>query len=93
VITDACPEAQRRFSVAATRPPQNTLLRIFSGIVCQRKRSRRCPLLPRLEGKRVLITGGTAGVGEFVARELSERGAQRSTAPRVFRLIRQPELI
>lgn len=82
MTTDAYPKAQRRFNLALTRPPQNTLLRIFSGIVRQKKRSRVCPLLPRLEGKRVLITGGSAGVGEFVTRGLLERGAQVITLSR-----------
>ncbi len=87
VITDEHTEAQRDFAgsaldLAPRRPPANTLLRIFSGIVCQRGRSRVCPPLPRLDGKRVLITGGTAGVGEFVTRGLLERGALVTTMSR-----------
>ncbi|MEM9629954.1 MAG: SDR family NAD(P)-dependent oxidoreductase [Pseudomonadota bacterium] len=42
----------------------------------QRSNSRICPDEPLLEGKNVLVTGGTAGVGEFVSRGLLRRGAQ-----------------
>lgn len=82
MITDEYPEAQRRFNPAPTRPPQNILLRIFFGILHQKKRSRVCLPSPRLDGKRVLITGGSAGIGEFVTRGLLERGAQVTTLSR-----------
>ena len=47
-----------------------------------KKATKTCPELPRLDGKRVLITGGAAGVGEFISRGLIERGAQVTSMAR-----------
>ncbi|MEW5250300.1 SDR family NAD(P)-dependent oxidoreductase [Microbulbifer sp. 2201CG32-9] len=38
--------------------------------------------MPRLQGKRALVTGGAAGVGEYVSRGLLERGAEVITLAR-----------
>lgn len=50
--------------------------RLFTCMFRQHSRLRYCPDLPRLEGKSALVTGGTAGVGEFVSRGLLARGAK-----------------
>jgi len=50
--------------------------RLFTCMFRQHARLRYCPDLPRLDGKLALVTGGTAGVGEFVSRGLLARGAR-----------------
>lgn len=51
-------------------------IRLFNCMYRQHSRTRLCPELPRLEGKTVLVTGGSAGVGEFISRGLLARGAK-----------------
>ncbi len=58
-------------------PPTGSMKRVLAGILGQKKRTRTCPDMPRLEGKRVLVTGGAAGVGELIA-----RGAEVTTLAR-----------
>ncbi|WP_275041454.1 SDR family NAD(P)-dependent oxidoreductase [Leisingera sp. ANG-Vp] len=59
----------------AHRAAKGSAARLFRCLYRQRSRTRACPDLPRLEGKTALVTGGMAGVGEFVSRGLAERGA------------------
>lgn len=66
------------------RPGANTFVRVLSGICSQRRKTRSCPSTPRLDGKRVLVTGGTAGIGEFITRGLIERGADVISLSRGF---------
>ncbi len=58
------------------RPAKRPSLRLLRCMFRQRARTRACPQEPRLEGKTVLVTGGTAGVGEFISRDLLKRGAK-----------------
>lgn len=57
-------------------PYKSPKKRIFHCIWKQKSKSIPCPKTPRLEGKRALVTGGEAGVGEFISRGLIERGAE-----------------
>jgi hypothetical protein len=65
-----------------TKPNPNPKKRIFACIRGQKKNSHICPSEPRLDGKRALVTGGAAGVGEFVSRGLLARGAEVTTMAR-----------
>jgi NAD(P)-dependent dehydrogenase (short-subunit alcohol dehydrogenase family) len=65
-----------------TKPESNSRKRIFACIRGQKRNSRICPNEPRLDGKRALVTGGAAGVGEFVSRGLIARGAEVITMAR-----------
>lgn len=56
--------------------------RLFTAIFGQKKKNRVCPSEPRLDGKRALVTGGAAGVGEFISRGLMARGAEVITMAR-----------
>lgn len=51
-------------------------VRMFTCMFRQQSRTRPCPELPRLDGKTVLVTGGAAGVGEFISRGAMARGAK-----------------
>lgn len=62
--------------------PSSNLRRILSGIIGQKKASKVCPDQPRLDGLRALVTGGTAGIGEFISQGLLERGASITTMAR-----------
>lgn len=57
-------------------PAVNNAMRIARGIWRQKRKTHACPKLPRLDGKRALVTGGAAGVGEFISRGLLQRGAE-----------------
>lgn len=59
-----------------TAPPNGKYRRVMSAVLGQKKKHHACPALPRLDGKRVLVTGGAAGIGEFITRALLEQGAQ-----------------
>lgn len=67
---------------SSKKPMSEKNTRIFGCIFRQKSRNRACPLQPRLDGKKVLVTGGAAGVGEFVTRGLIERGAEVITLSR-----------
>ena len=65
-----------------TRTPPATPLRLLRCIWRQKAHTPVCPLLPRLEGKRALVTGGNAGMGLEISRGLAKRGAQVIIAAR-----------
>lgn len=67
-----------------TKPSSNKHARIFACVFGQKKKNRYCPLTPRLDGKRALVTGGAAGVGEYVSRGLIDRGANVITLARGY---------
>ncbi len=50
--------------------------RMFACIFRQKAKNHFCPETPLLEGKTALVTGGGAGVGEFVSRGLLKREAE-----------------
>jgi NAD(P)-dependent dehydrogenase (short-subunit alcohol dehydrogenase family) len=56
-------------------PPGNTWARLARSSIGQTRRTRRCPDLPRLDGKLALVTGSTNGIGLEIARGLLARGA------------------
>ena len=68
--------------ISAKNPPVNKLIRAKLSIYGQKIRHHACPKLNRLDGKKVLITGGTAGVGEFITRSLLAQGAQVTSLSR-----------
>jgi len=49
--------------------------RTLDAIVAQRYFNIQCPPTPRLDGQRVLVTGGAHGIGLSVSRGLVQRGA------------------
>ncbi|WP_299939596.1 SDR family NAD(P)-dependent oxidoreductase [uncultured Microbulbifer sp.] len=70
------------FELNPTIPRSGRISRILACTLGQKRKNRICPAHPRLDGKRALVTGGAAGVGEFVSRGLMERGAQVTTMAR-----------
>jgi NAD(P)-dependent dehydrogenase (short-subunit alcohol dehydrogenase family) len=52
-----------------------TPLRMLRPFLGQARRTRRCPLKPRLEGQVAVVTGATSGIGVEIARGLARRGA------------------
>lgn len=69
-------------SLIASPPPKGRHRRVISAIIGQKRRHHACPELPRLDGKRVLVTGGTAGIGEFITRSLLAQGARVTSLAR-----------
>ncbi|MEZ9183584.1 SDR family NAD(P)-dependent oxidoreductase [Vibrio splendidus] len=69
-------------SLIARRPPKGRHRRVISAIIGQKRKHHACPELPRLDGKRVLVTGGTAGIGEFITRSLLAQGARVTSLAR-----------
>lgn len=69
-------------SLISSTPASKPTLRIMACILGQRRKNKYCPSTPRVDGKTVLVTGGIAGVGEFVSRGLIERGAKVITLSR-----------
>lgn len=65
-----------------TAPHSRPIKRIHNCIWKQKSKSIPCPNEPRLDGKRALVTGGEAGVGEFISRGLIARGAQVTSIAR-----------
>lgn len=57
------------------KPARTVAARMVRCIYRQKTRTHACPELPRLDGRTALVTGGIAGVGEFVSRGLLSRGA------------------
>jgi NAD(P)-dependent dehydrogenase (short-subunit alcohol dehydrogenase family) len=70
------------YSVRGTQPDSNRLRRISKSMIGQGSRTMRCPQEPPLVGKKILITGGASGVGEFVSRGLIARGASVTSLAR-----------
>ncbi|WP_261841200.1 SDR family NAD(P)-dependent oxidoreductase [Aliamphritea ceti] len=70
------------FDLTPTKPASTVAGRMFKCIFRQKKKNRICPELPNLISKRALVTGGVAGVGEFISRGLMERGAQVTSLSR-----------
>ena len=66
----------------AKKAPKNKRVRAKLAIIGQKLKHRACPQLSRLDGKRILITGGNAGVGEFITRSLIAQGAQVTSLAR-----------
>lgn len=69
-------------SLIASPPPKGRHRRVISAIIGQKRKHHACPELPRLDGKRVLVTGGTAGIGEFITRSLLAQGARVTSLAR-----------
>ena len=69
-------------SMIASCPPKGSHRRVISAIFGQKRKHHVCPELPRLDGKRILITGGTAGIGEFITRSLLAQGASVTSLAR-----------
>lgn len=65
-----------------TRTPPAAPLRLLRCIWRQAAHTPVCPMTPRLEGKRALVTGGNAGMGLEISRGLAKRGAQVIIAAR-----------
>ncbi|MEZ9601274.1 SDR family NAD(P)-dependent oxidoreductase [Vibrio sp. 10N.286.46.A8] len=69
-------------SFIASPPPKGRHRRVLSAIIGQKRKHHSCPELQRLDGKRVLVTGGTAGIGEFITRSLLAQGARVTSLAR-----------
>lgn len=65
-----------------TIPASSGAGRMFACIWNQKKNNHVCPQSPRLDGKKILVTGGAAGIGEFVSRGLIARGAKVTSMAR-----------
>ncbi|MEW6079879.1 MAG: SDR family NAD(P)-dependent oxidoreductase [Thermodesulfobacteriota bacterium] len=59
-----------------SRPPRTLLLRLFKAFWQPSGAITFCPDEPRLDGKRILVTGGNAGIGLETALGLARRGAE-----------------
>ena len=68
--------------ITPTHPAKSYMLRIFKCIFRQKSKTKRCPDLNGIEGKSVLVTGGSAGVGEFISRSLIKAGANVTSISR-----------
>jgi len=55
--------------------PGSRVTRLAMSSIGQQRKTKRCPPTPRLDGKRVLVTGGTNGIGIEIARGVLARGA------------------
>lgn len=58
-----------------SRISSSTLVRLNGAMFSQARKTQRCPATPRLDGKRVLITGATNGIGLEMAKGVVARGA------------------
>lgn len=68
--------------LSSTIPASSRAGRIYTCIHGQKKKNHFCPQQPRLKGKRAIVTGGLAGIGEFISRELIAKGAKVTTMSR-----------
>lgn len=64
------------------KPAKSKLLRVLSCIFLQKAKLKKCPVPLNLSGKNILITGGIAGVGEFISRALTKAGANVTSISR-----------
>jgi NAD(P)-dependent dehydrogenase (short-subunit alcohol dehydrogenase family) len=69
------------FATRVTSAPTSRFARMRRAIVGQRQ-TPICPVLPRLDGKLALVTGGNAGIGFEISKGLIERGAEVVIAAR-----------
>ena len=70
------------FLSRSTRPGTSVSGRLKTAMANQARLTPRCPETPLLDGKRTLVTGGNAGIGYWIARGLSVRGASVTIAAR-----------
>jgi NAD(P)-dependent dehydrogenase (short-subunit alcohol dehydrogenase family) len=69
-------------NLTPVKPAKSNFFRIFGCIFLQRSKLKRCPTPLDLAGKNVLVTGGIAGVGEFISRGLLKAGANVASLSR-----------
>lgn len=69
-------------SLKTTTPTTNNFSRIFGCIFLQGKRQILCPAIESFSGKKVLITGGNAGIGSEISKALVNAGAQVTSLSR-----------
>jgi NAD(P)-dependent dehydrogenase (short-subunit alcohol dehydrogenase family) len=69
-------------NLTPVKPAKSNFFRIFGCIFLQKAKLKRCPTPLDLSGKNVLITGGMAGVGEFISRALVKAGANVTSISR-----------
>ncbi len=70
------------FDLTPIKPGKSGFSRIFACIFKQRSKLIKCPTNINLTGKNILITGGTAGIGEFISRGLHAAGANVTSLSR-----------